>query len=608
MATLTNPNLGNYLAEQIKAKKTVTFDEIIFAYIPNLTESNFKNFLKMPTAAQIKYRFSHLQSAFVNNNQVVYSCTLDSTIGDFEFNFIGLINKADNFLAVAVQTDTMAKRKSSGTVQGNNLTRSILLEFAGAKNATNITIPAQSWQVDFSAQIKPKTINANTTNSVDLTGHTHEIAKASTATAGIVQLNNTLNSTSTTQALTAARGKVLNDRITAVENAANAKWTEVSATTGRKGIVQLNSAIDSTLENQAATPKAVKTAYDLAQSKAPTNNPEFTGTVKADYRILVERNDERYNPYAMMVNANIEQTKPIEATRLIGEYNTYTLKDGKHTMRSSLRTAILTDGEVSSELRLRTLEDANKIPWKSFSKTNNTVFGKTDDDGINRVQINGTATVAEPAANVNNNQIPNTKWVNSRLTWGNLKDKPTNIAYQDWVNGRLTWGNLKDKPTNIAYQDWVNSRLTWGNIANKPENLADQDWVRTWTGNYSSWGNIREKPDRNLVTLFKGEFHSYERSLNITVGSVNRDTITLAQPFNQFNYLVVVVSNDEKTFYHQNIAITRIIPITDSPVATFDLGGAGALFWIGRFISETQIRCIHENCVLHAIFGTNALY
>ena len=58
----------------------------------------------------------------------------------------------------------------------------------------------------------PSKITGSTTNSVTATSHTHEIDNASTSVAGVVKLNNTLTSTSTTEALTAAQGKVLNDR------------------------------------------------------------------------------------------------------------------------------------------------------------------------------------------------------------------------------------------------------------------------------------------------------------------------------------------------------------------------------------------------------------
>ncbi|EOF5162068.1 phage tail protein [Salmonella enterica] len=53
---------------------------------------------------------------------------------------------------------------------------------------------------------------------------------------------------------------------------ANGKYTAQDATTARKGIVQLSSATNSDSETLAATPKAVKAAYDLAAGKAPSNH------------------------------------------------------------------------------------------------------------------------------------------------------------------------------------------------------------------------------------------------------------------------------------------------------------------------------------------------
>ncbi|HCN6358908.1 TPA: tail fiber protein [Escherichia coli] len=53
------------------------------------------------------------------------------------------------------------------------------------------------------------------------------------------------------------------------------EWVEVTntdATTGRKGIVQLSSATNSNSETLAATPRAVKAAYDLAARKAPASH------------------------------------------------------------------------------------------------------------------------------------------------------------------------------------------------------------------------------------------------------------------------------------------------------------------------------------------------
>ena len=63
----------------------------------------------------------------------------------------------------------------------------------------------------------PSTLSGSTTNWVGngATGHTHEIARATPTLAGVAKLVNTLNSTATDAALTAAQGKVLAEQITA---------------------------------------------------------------------------------------------------------------------------------------------------------------------------------------------------------------------------------------------------------------------------------------------------------------------------------------------------------------------------------------------------------
>ncbi|UAT35013.1 tail fiber protein [Escherichia fergusonii] len=83
---------------------------------------------------------------------------------------------------------------------------------------------------------------------------------ASLTAKGFVQLSSATNSDSETLAATPKAVKAAYDL-------ANGKYTAQDASTGRKGLVQLSSAINSESETLAATPKAVKTAYDLANGK-----------------------------------------------------------------------------------------------------------------------------------------------------------------------------------------------------------------------------------------------------------------------------------------------------------------------------------------------------
>ncbi|MCZ5959533.1 tail fiber protein [Escherichia coli] len=100
--------------------------------------------------------------------------------------------------------------------------------------------------------------------------HTHPwsqitgVPAASLTAKGTVQLSSATDSQSETEAATPKAVKIAYDL-------ARGKYTAQDATTTRKGIVQLSSAINSTSEILAATPKAVKAAYDLANGKQPAD-------------------------------------------------------------------------------------------------------------------------------------------------------------------------------------------------------------------------------------------------------------------------------------------------------------------------------------------------
>ncbi|HDT0180152.1 TPA: tail fiber protein, partial [Escherichia coli] len=107
--------------------------------------------------------------------------------------------------------------------------------------------------------------------------HTHPwsqitgVPAASLTAKGTVQLSSATDSQSETEAATPKAVKIAYDL-------ARGKYTAQDATTTRKGIVQLSSATNSTSETLAATPKAVKAVMNETNKKAPLNSPELTGT------------------------------------------------------------------------------------------------------------------------------------------------------------------------------------------------------------------------------------------------------------------------------------------------------------------------------------------
>ncbi|WP_241213682.1 phage tail protein [Enterobacter ludwigii] len=145
--------------EQWKASQAVTgepvlLDEFVFANVPGLDASKpVDRSETLPPAAQIVHRQAVSRKGVVNENAVVHSVVLGAEVGDFSFNWIGLINKASNTLAMIVHAPLQQKLKTKDGQQGNVLTRSFLMEYNGAQAETGINTPAETWQIDFTARM-----------------------------------------------------------------------------------------------------------------------------------------------------------------------------------------------------------------------------------------------------------------------------------------------------------------------------------------------------------------------------------------------------------------------------------------------------------------------
>lgn len=145
--------------EQWKASQAVTgepvlLDEFVFANVPGLnTDKAIDRNEGMPPAVQIVHRQAVSRKGVVNENAVVHSVVLGADVGDFSFNWVGLINKASNTLAMIVHAPLQQKLKTKDGQQGNVLTRSFLMEYNGAQTETGINTPAETWQIDFTARM-----------------------------------------------------------------------------------------------------------------------------------------------------------------------------------------------------------------------------------------------------------------------------------------------------------------------------------------------------------------------------------------------------------------------------------------------------------------------
>ncbi|CAD5357579.1 Phage tail protein [Enterobacter cancerogenus] len=141
-------------AQQATTGEPVLLDEFVFALVPGLDPTlPVERSETLPPVAQIVHRAAVARKGVVNENSVVHSAVLGADVGDFSFNWIGLMNKASGTLAMIVHAPEQQKLKTKDGQQGNVLTRSFLMEFTGAQTETAINTPAETWQIDFTARM-----------------------------------------------------------------------------------------------------------------------------------------------------------------------------------------------------------------------------------------------------------------------------------------------------------------------------------------------------------------------------------------------------------------------------------------------------------------------
>ncbi|WP_413818213.1 phage tail protein [Stutzerimonas zhaodongensis] len=133
---------------------TLEIARFVLAHIPGLdTTLPVDRSAGRPAAEQIVHIADITQRGYLAPNQVVYSLQLDSSIGDFDFNWIGLETVEDVIVVLAYVPLQMKRREIPPMQTGNNLTRNLVIQFDGAQALTGTSVPASTWQYDASPRL-----------------------------------------------------------------------------------------------------------------------------------------------------------------------------------------------------------------------------------------------------------------------------------------------------------------------------------------------------------------------------------------------------------------------------------------------------------------------
>lgn len=140
-----------YLASKQAAHEPAIFDRFMFAYIPGLdTDATPPADEDLPIVGHRKGTFPVTRSGYINPDQVVYSILLGTDVGDFPYNWIGLLADDDTLSGVVYVPETV-KQKYDVLLghRGNSITRNFLMVYDDLQGITEITIDAETWQIDF---------------------------------------------------------------------------------------------------------------------------------------------------------------------------------------------------------------------------------------------------------------------------------------------------------------------------------------------------------------------------------------------------------------------------------------------------------------------------
>lgn len=153
-STITNA-FSPWLAERLAQNLPARPDKMVFAEIlgQNATAEVDPN-EGMPAAGRIKHVAEIAHYGTLNERAFVCSVVLDTTLGDWSYNWIGLIDSASDTVLMIVHIPAQQKIKTQQGRQGNTLTRNLMMEFSGAAEAAQITVTAETWQIDYSARLR----------------------------------------------------------------------------------------------------------------------------------------------------------------------------------------------------------------------------------------------------------------------------------------------------------------------------------------------------------------------------------------------------------------------------------------------------------------------
>ena len=444
-----------------------------------------------------------------NNKQVIVELTIPENVGGFYIREMGVFDAQNKLIAYANCPESFKPTESSGSGKVQVLRMILKVESSSA-----VTLSIDNSVIFVTRQqMTPKTITATTQNGFDESGHTHEIAKASITQKGIVQLTNDTGLESESLALTAKAGKKLAQQTAQLQLNVSQNYIQNS---------KKSSAVNSESEDNVATSKAAKTAYDKA----------------------VEAKTTAESKVGLRGNESIQGTKSFESKiigfRGIGVADSQTYANANHLLNMGAN-----DGDG----------------WIEYKKSNRVI-------GTIRIRANGELSYnnqkiyhagAKPQFNTDIEGKPNTL---AGYGIGNFKVEQG----QGDANGYKTDGNYylasgQNLPENGAWHiEVVSGGAT--NAVRQIARKANDNKIKTRFFNGSNWSEWKETGGDGVPI---GAVVSFPRAVSNPVGFLKADGSTFSQQTFPDLYRTLGDSNQLPDLTRSDVGMTAYFAVDNIP-------------------------------------------
>ena len=419
-----------------------------------------------------------------NNKQIIIELTIPEDVGGFYIREMGVFDSANKLVAYANTPESFKPTLESGSGKVQ-----VLRMILKVSNSQAVTLSIDNSVIFVTRQqLNPQKITSSTTNGFDESGHTHEIEKADTTKAGIVQLTDDTGLDSNKLGLSARAGKKLAQLISTVQ------LTLGNYIPNNKK----SNSVTSTSNDNVATSSAVKTAYDKGvEAKTAADNAQSTannGVNKANTaqtsanqaksaadNAQSTANDGVNKANAAQTSANQAKTAADNAQRTAD----YGVKKANAAQTSANQAKTAADNANNNA--------NNRVPKTGNTTINGALRAKNPSGGWSAFQFEALSGYwqleAHPNPTTDDNRRFNMIYIpdkgdNVYLSFPHIRNNGDTVAYRSWVEDRTTpWSKIDGKPAFAT---------RWPNAVEQgySHSLGRTGWTKLPSGLIIQWGEV----------------------------------------------------------------------------------------------------------------------